>query len=80
MSPEKENTFRALKDEPLLVTSFICWFGIHKWTKYDEPFAAGTKYRPSAIPGGYYEVMIQVRSCANCNQVDHRKFYIFKSD
>jgi hypothetical protein len=80
MSPEKENTFRALRDEPLLMTSVFCRFGIHKWTKYQDPYKAGTKYRPSAIPGGYYGVYLQHRSCVNCNQDDHRKLYLFERD
>jgi hypothetical protein len=80
MSPEKENTFRALKDEPLLMTSVFCRFGIHKWTKYGESYRTGLKYRPNAIPGGYYAVMLQHRSCANCNQEDHRKFYLYERD
>lgn len=78
MSPEKENTFRALKDEPLLMTSVFCRIGIHKWTKYQEPYKAGLKYRPIAIPGGVYGVYLQHRSCANCNQEDHRKLYLFE--
>jgi len=33
---EKLNTFRALKEEDLLVTSRWCRFGWHSWTKYRE--------------------------------------------
>lgn len=78
MSPEKENTFRALKDEPLLVTSFFCRFGIHKWTKYGDPVGSpGLVYR---VGMGYYRVMYQRKACASCNAVDHRKFYMYERD
>ena len=33
-----ENTFRALKDSPLIATRIGCRFGLHKWTKWDTPF------------------------------------------
>ena len=33
----KENIIRKLKEEPLLVTSFWCRFGLHNWNKYNEP-------------------------------------------
>lgn len=34
MTPEEENTFRALKDQGLLVTSKWCNFGFHTWTRW----------------------------------------------
>jgi hypothetical protein len=80
MTPEKENTFRALKDEPLLMTSVFCRFGIHKWTKYREPYKTGFKYFTRSNPAGYYTVMVQPRSCVDCNQENHRTFYLYERD
>jgi hypothetical protein len=80
MSPEKENTFRALKDEPLLMTSHWCKFGIHKWTRYTDPTKLGTRYRVSAFaPTGYYSIMIQEKRCVHCNIPSHRKYELFSS-
>ena len=58
MSAEKENVFRTLRDEELLVTSFWCRFGIHKWTKFKDP---------ERIKEGIWEYTVQKRSCASCN-------------
>jgi hypothetical protein len=38
MNIEKENTFRALKDEPLLITSLLCRFGWHRWTQWSDVY------------------------------------------
>jgi hypothetical protein len=81
MSPEKENTFRALKDEPLLMTSIWCRFGIHKWTRYSEPAKLGTTYCGSVFSpgrGGYYAIMIQEKRCVNCNIPSHRQHFLFE--
>lgn len=81
MSPEKENTFRALKDEPLLMTSHWCKFGIHKWTKYNEPVKLGTKYVVGIVSyTGYYALMSQERRCIHCNTPSHRQHRIFEYD
>jgi hypothetical protein len=58
MSPEKENTFRALKEQPLLSTSFLCRFGWHRWLKYSEP---------CRVSRGVWDHLIQSRSCDCCN-------------
>lgn len=58
MNAAKENTFRALREEELLVTSFWCRFGWHKWTTYDEP---------KVVRRGLYKLTIQERTCASCN-------------
>ena len=55
---EQENTFRRLTEEPLLVTSFWCRFGLHKWTKYKEP---------EVVRQGPYKLISQERRCASCN-------------
>lgn len=60
MNAEKENTFRALRDEDLIVTSFWCRFGIHRWTKWREPTLL--------VKDGYRKFMKQERRCAHCNQ------------
>ena len=63
MNADKENTFRALRDEDLLVTFWGCRFGFHKWTKYREP---------DNIREGYYDVVQQTRRCGSCNKADRR--------
>ena len=35
---EQENTMRALADKPPLITSWLCYFGIHSWTQWGEWF------------------------------------------
>ena len=61
---EKENTFRRLTEEPLLVTSFWCSFGWHKWTKYREPEKVKDSYA--------YILTIQSRRCGSCNLADRK--------
>lgn len=63
MNADKENTFRALRDEDLLVTFWGCRWGIHKWTKYREP---------EHIKESYYDVVQQQRRCGSCNKADRR--------
>lgn len=60
---EKLNTFRALKEEDLLVTSRWCRFGWHMWTKYREP---------ERVRSGIYTVTRQTRRCGSCNLADQR--------
>lgn len=74
MSPEKENTFRALKDEPLLMTSKWCRFGIHKWTRYNDPVKIGTTFKS----GEYHAVMRQEKRCVHCNIPSHRTYYLYE--
>lgn len=57
-SVDVENTMRALKDEPLLIRSWLCRFGWHRWTQWSEV------YLPT---NGAYN--IQHAHCANCNKM-----------
>lgn len=59
MNAEKENTFRMLREEELLVTRWLCRFGWHKWTKYREP----EKTREGA-----WNYTVQYRFCTSCNK------------
>ena len=63
MSAEKENVFRTLREEELLVTFWGCRISWHKWTKYREP---------EIIREGLYKLTIQERRCGSCN-VANRK-------
>lgn len=63
MDAEKENTFRSLREEELLVTYWGCRWGIHKWAKYREP----EKERE-----GLYVVVSQQRRCGYCNKFDRK--------
>jgi hypothetical protein len=38
MNTDKENTFRALKDEPPLVSSWLCRFGWHRWEQWSNVY------------------------------------------
>lgn len=65
MNAEKENTFRMLKDEPLLATRpILCRLGWHKWLKWSE-----VKRSPASI------WVRQSRFCAACNVFDERKVH-----
>ena len=75
MSPEKENTFRALKDEPLLMTSHWCKFGIHKWTRYTDPVRIG---RNEIATSAYYAIMRQEKRCVHYNIPAYRIHYLFE--
>lgn len=62
MNVEKENTFRALKDDPLLVSSWLCRFGWHYWTQWSEVY----------VPkNGQYN--FQHAHCGYCNKMKVRK-------
>ena len=64
MSDAEENTFRALKGEDLIITSKWCWWGFHKWTKWnnDRKFK---DWKESFI--------IQSKYCVHCNDFKERK-------
>ena len=62
MNVSKENTFRALKDETLIVDSWLCRVGWHRWEVWSRPY----------IPnGGKYN--LQDSSCACCGMIRVRK-------
>lgn len=58
---EKENTFRRLSEEPLLVKSRWCLFSWHRWTQWSKPMNRQE---------GAYKVDYQTRVCASCNLYD----------
>lgn len=62
MTPAEENTWRALSDAPEIVTSYWCYFGIHKWIKWSAP-----KKSSSSI------FTRQDRHCVHCNKYQERK-------
>ena len=63
MKVEKENTFRALKDQPLLENNpWRCRFGWHKWTRWTDP--------KKTLDSIYIR---QGRYCIACNHYDERK-------
>lgn len=74
MSAEKENTFRALKDERLLMTSIWCIFGIHKWTRYSDPVKIETTYSN----GAYRSIMRQDKRCVHCNIPAYREYKLYE--
>ena len=67
MMNEKENTFRKLADDVLLIKSLWCYFGVHKWTQWSNP----KKYNRDEI---------QVKSCANCNETRVRVVEIHENE
>lgn len=54
---EAENTFRVLADEPPIVTSFWCRFGIHTWEQWSN------QYQPNAAR----KIFMQHKGCIHCN-------------
>jgi len=65
MNAEKENTFRALKDLPLLAThQWWCRLGIHAWLPWKDP----VKNRRGA-----YDFVEQFRMCGHCNKAERRQ-------
>ena len=54
MTNDEENTWRALQDQRPVITSRLCFFNWHKWTKWSEPFKYDYKY-------------YQARECVHCN-------------
>ena len=65
MNAEKENTFRALKDQPLLATNqWWCRLGIHSWLPWKDP----VKNRRGA-----YDYVEQFRVCGHCNKAERRQ-------
>lgn len=58
MNIDKENTFRALKDQPAIISSWLCRFGWHRWTEWSEVY----------LPKGG-AANIQHAHCACCNKI-----------
>jgi len=54
---DPENTFRALKGEPLFVDRWQCRVGLHRWGKWSDP-----KKQPHDL---YFR---QHTFCVDCNQ------------
>ena len=64
MNAEKENTFRALTDQPLLAThQWWCAVGVHSWLKWKDP----VKTRRGA-----YDYVEQYRVCGHCGKAVRR--------
>lgn len=69
MSVEEDNTFRALKGDRLLVSSWWCKWGFHKWTKWDNSNRVKTYVD---------EYIVQKKECAHCGDFKERKKYLIK--
>lgn len=52
---DKENTFRALADKPLIANRWTCRFGWHRWGHWGDP--------QKDIVGHWH----QARFCVDCN-------------
>jgi len=67
MTEDQENTWRALKDQDLLRTSFSCSLGFHTWTKWKEI--------GRVIKNGQYSFSIKTKlielesHCVRCNNI-----------
>lgn len=59
----KENTFRALKDQEPFVERWQCRVGLHRWLRWSEITKKG---------GNLYAC--QTRYCADCNEGQTRRF------
>lgn len=56
----KENTFRALKDQELFVDRWQCRWGWHRWSRW-------------ANPTERYGRLVQARHCVDCDCVTTRR-------
>lgn len=64
MNVDKENTFRALSEKPLLARKqWKCACGLHTWLPWKDPI----KNRR-----GTYDYIEQYRACGFCNKVQRR--------
>lgn len=72
MDAEKENTFRVLRDQEPLVTSFWCKFGLHRWTKWKQHSMGSVKFFYRHF--GRHHVF--ERQCVHCNYVSRRKQFL----
>ena len=64
----KENTFRALADQPLVVERWLCRVGWHRWSRWDDlelMQGYGAKYKTS-------------RKCVSCNWTQ-KKYRVIRS-
>jgi hypothetical protein len=59
---EAENTYRILKEEPLLVTRWQCYFKIHRWSKWCRPIVSN-----ASIWGK------QWRECVGCGEYEFKR-------
>lgn len=65
---EKENTFNILANKRLLITSPLCYFDIHSWSKWNDP--------QTRAVAGYQTIFetIQEKTCRHCNLRKYKKF------
>lgn len=61
----KENTFRRLAGQPLLISSIRCYIGLHSWTQWSEPKREGRHE--------FSDKIIQDRYCRYCNIYERRQ-------
>lgn len=65
MNVDKENTFRALKDQPLFATrQWWCRFGLHTWLQWSDPVK---------VRRGAYDYVEQYRKCGCCGHAQRRQ-------
>lgn len=62
MNIEKENTFRALKDAPLLARhQWRCRLRLHSWLPWEDP---------KKMRHGAYDYVEQYRTCGFCGKAE----------
>jgi hypothetical protein len=61
----KDNTFRALQDQELIVERWQCRWGWHRWLKWSN-----IEKKPSNL------YAYQQRYCADCNHGETRKLKV----
>jgi len=60
MSVKEENMMRTLADKPLIVSSWLCRFGWHTWTRWSKEYKSNSYFYQSA-------------SCVHCNKLKVHK-------
>jgi hypothetical protein len=74
MDLEKENTFRILREQDLLISSKWCIFGFHKWTKWriQSHGSIPINYSPRRI------LYIFEKKCINCNYIKRERRHLLE--
>lgn len=64
---ETRNTFNAMAGKPLVMKSFWCCLGFHRWQQWSDA------YETNQIGFSSLTEVIQDRYCDNCNKYQRKK-------
>jgi hypothetical protein len=67
VSADKENTFRTLRGEHLLVSSLWCSVGLHSWTRWRVHSRSDRAVYN--LDGNYYRNHVFEKNCTHCDKI-----------